>query len=285
MDESLPRRLWTLFEPVHAITYFAPECSEANKRIGLRGYWMGYFGSRAAPMGAVPAGVVTATFHGFHPSRVERAIPDAWTFASPEQIITARAGAAAAALRRIYPQADETAALANPLIERVVREADPSGRPLFAANRALPWPDDPVAALWQGTTSLREERGDGHVGILTAEGLDGCEANILAGATSENSPSDWLKEARAWPDAEWTAAQDRLKARGLLDPRGTATAEAHSLKAHIESRTDALAARPLRALTDPDHLAKALEPLALAVAASGDLPFPNPMGVPRPAAS
>ncbi|MCP2343868.1 SCO6745 family protein [Actinomadura rupiterrae] len=285
MSESLPRRLWTLFEPVHAITYFAPECIEANKRIGLRGYWMGYFGTRAAPMGAVSPGVVTAAFHGFHPDRVRRAVPDAWTFAGPARIVEARAEAAATALRRITPEADEAAKLANPLIERIVREADPSGRPLFAANQALAWPDDPVAALWQGATALREERGDGHVAILTAEGLDGCEANILAAATSENSPGDWLKQSRAWPDAEWQAAEHRLKARGLLTPEAQPTEEARRLKSHIETRTDALAARPLQPLNAPEELAKALEPLAQAVAASGDLPFPNPVGVPRPIAS
>ncbi|MFC5181001.1 SCO6745 family protein [Actinomadura harenae] len=301
MDESLTRRLWTLFEPVHGITYFAPECAEANKRVGLRGYWMGYFGSRAAPMGAVSPGVVTAVFHGFHPDRVRRAVPDAWSFASPEAILAARAEGAAAALRRIMPGVDEAADAARPLIERVVREADGAGRPLFAANRDLAWPDDPVAALWQGATALREERGDGHVAVLTAEGLDGCEANVLASATSADSPGEWLRESRGWSEDEWAAAGRRLADRGLLDleagtneegsateegratAEGRATEEGRRLKAHIEARTDALASRPLRALDDPERLARALRPVALAVQDSSDLPFPNPIGVPRPA--
>lgn len=283
MDETLTRRLWTLFEPVHAVTYFSPECLEANRRAGLRGYWMGYFGSRAAPMGAVSPGVVTAAFHGFHPSRVRRAVPDAWSFAAPETIVVARAEAAAAALRRMLPEADEAAKAAVPLIERVVQGADGAGRPLFAANQAVEWPDDPVAALWQGATALREERGDGHVALLTAEGLDGCEANVLAAATSADSPGEWLRESRAWSEDEWAAAVRRLAERGLLDAEGRASGEGSRLKAHLEARTDALASRPLRVLDDPERLAKALEPVALAVAASGDLPFPNPVGVPRAA--
>ncbi len=279
----MTRRLWTLFEPVHAVTYFSAECVEANRRLGLRGYWMGYFGSRAAPMGAVSPGVVAAVFHGFHPDRVRRAVPDAWSFAAPEKIVVARAEAAAAALRRILPEVDEAAEVALPLVERVVRAADGAGRPLFAANQALEWPDDPVAALWQGATSLREERGDGHVALLTTEGLDGCEANVLATATSADSPGEWLRESRAWSQDEWAAAVRRLAGRGLLDAGGGASEEGRRLKAHIEARTDALASRPLRALDDPERLAKALEPIARAVADSGDLPFPNPVGVPRSA--
>ncbi len=56
---------------------------------------MGYFACRAAPMGAVTAGAVEATFFNFHRARVERAIPDAWTFATPATIVDTRAAAAA----------------------------------------------------------------------------------------------------------------------------------------------------------------------------------------------
>jgi hypothetical protein len=36
-------------------------------------------------------------------------------------------------------------------------------------------PKGRVSALWQAATSLREHRGDGHVAVLTAEGLNGFE--------------------------------------------------------------------------------------------------------------
>jgi len=48
------RSIWTLFEPVHAVTYFAPEARSAFEDAGLRGFWRGYFAGRAAPLG--PAG-------------------------------------------------------------------------------------------------------------------------------------------------------------------------------------------------------------------------------------
>src|SRR5579859_5963302 len=87
---TLARRAWTLFEPIHAIVYFAPEAPEHYKAVGMRGGWMGYFASRSAPMGAVTPGVVTAVFYSFQPAMVERAIPDAWRYSSPEQALAAR---------------------------------------------------------------------------------------------------------------------------------------------------------------------------------------------------
>ena len=168
--------MWKAIEPLHAVTYFSEECRTANKKAGLKGYWMGYFASRGAPLGAVSAGTIEATFFGFHPARVRRAIPDAWGFASPERILAVRGAAAARALRRAFPGIEDVAAETAPQLHEAVMAADGAGRALFAANRDLPVPDDPVEALWQAATALREHRGDGHVAVLTAEGLDGVEA-------------------------------------------------------------------------------------------------------------
>ncbi|MQY02841.1 SCO6745 family protein [Actinomadura macrotermitis] len=280
MDASYARTLWTAIEPIHVVTYFSPESIAANKAVGLRGYWMGYFGSRGAPMGAVAPGVITATFHGFHPGRVRRAIPDAWAFAAPESILEARAEGAAMALRRMTDAAEQVAERATPQLARVVEAADATGRPLFAANREVAAPADPVAALWQATTSLREHRGDGHVAVLTAEGLDGPQANLLAAAV-KGTPAQWLQESRGWSGEEWDAAKDALVERGLLDAEGEATEQGRALRDEIEERTDRLAAPPYRVLDDPAGLYAALKPLAQAVADSGDLPFPNPIGLPR----
>jgi len=71
--ERVARTLWEATEPVHALVYFAPEVREAFEGAGLRGFWRGYFAGRAAPLGAVGAGVVTATFFGFAPEFVARA--------------------------------------------------------------------------------------------------------------------------------------------------------------------------------------------------------------------
>jgi hypothetical protein len=128
------RELWRVFEPVHAVTYFAPECTEAMRSLGLKGFWMGYFASRAAPLGAVGPGPVAASFFNFKPTMVARALPDAWSFASPAAVIEARRGAAASALRRLRPQIDADAAALVDILGRLVatarERAGSSSRPI-----------------------------------------------------------------------------------------------------------------------------------------------------------
>lgn len=283
-DAAFARTVWQVLEPVHAVTYFAPESREANRAVGLRGFWMGYFASRAAPLGAVAAGVVEAVFFNFHPAMVRRAVPDAWGFAAPDAVLRARAGAATAALRRVAPSAAAAAADTVPLLDRAVAAADGGGRPLFAANRDLAAqpPDDPVGALWQAATALREHRGDGHVAVLTAEGLDGCEAHVLHAACRQ-LPAAMLRDNRGWSEADWRAAEGRLAARGLLSADGGPTPEGRALRAHVEARTDALAVRPYRAAlttAEAGRLVDRLTPLTDEVLAAGAIPFPNPMGLP-----
>ncbi|MGW7548980.1 SCO6745 family protein [Streptomyces sp. NPDC054770] len=281
MEAAFARTVWQVLEPLHAVTYFAPESREANRAVGLRGFWMGYFAARAAPLGAVTAGVVEAVFFNFHPAMVRRAIPDAWGFATPDAVLRARTEAAAAALRRTAPPAKDAVVELVLLLERVVAAADGAGRPLFAANRGLPGPEDRVGALWQAATTLREHRGDGHVAVLTAEGLDGCEAHVLF-AACEGLPAGILRENRGWSAQDWQAAADRLAARGLLDSSGRPTAGGRALRSHIEARTDDLAVRPYRDLTRTEaaRLLGLLTVLADQVLTSGTIPFPNPMGLP-----
>lgn len=95
------RRIWRLFDPLHTVTYFSAESREAFRDAGLKGFWMGYFAGRSAPMGAVGPGVVEATFFNFAPVLVRRAIPDAWKFASPQAILEARLSGVDAALRSV----------------------------------------------------------------------------------------------------------------------------------------------------------------------------------------
>src|SRR5690606_8561336 len=71
------RDLWRLLEPIHAVTYFSPEPIEALAAAGYRGFWMGYFAGRTAPLGPAPAELVHALFHNFAYARVARALPAA----------------------------------------------------------------------------------------------------------------------------------------------------------------------------------------------------------------
>jgi hypothetical protein len=93
--------MWTLFEPVHAVTYFAPEARSAFEAAGLRGFWRGYFAGRAAPLGPASAAVVTASFYNFAPAMVSRAVPGVWELMSPAKSLLTRQDGAIAALRRL----------------------------------------------------------------------------------------------------------------------------------------------------------------------------------------
>src|SRR3954454_17833505 len=91
-------------EPLHAHLYFAPEHDERFSALGLKPGRMSYFAGRAAPMGAVGAGVVTATFYKFSPSLVAHMIPRAWALAAPAHVVTARLDAGRPAGReRVAP--------------------------------------------------------------------------------------------------------------------------------------------------------------------------------------
>src|SRR3978361_1060428 len=88
-------------EPLPSHVYFAPETEQHLTAAGLRPGRMCYFAGRAAAMGAVGPGVVTATFYNFAPSIVARHVPRAWTLASPEQVLAARHDAARTSLTRL----------------------------------------------------------------------------------------------------------------------------------------------------------------------------------------
>jgi len=283
MDAAIARRVWHRLETVNAVTYFAPECRQAADDVGLKGFWMGYFAFRAAPMGRVGSGVVGATFFNFHPDRVRRAIPDAWVFAHPADVVVARASAAAAALRRLLPDdgADRLAEAILPDLRAAVGVADGTGRALFAANRELDVPADPVAALWQSATALREHRGDGHVALLTTTGLDGCEMLVLFAAT-EGLPPELFQASRGWPEYEWVEARERLQGRGLVAGDGSATPAGRQLRNEIERRTDELAVEPYAALGEQrvGELIARLDGPARQISGADVIVYPNPMGLP-----
>ncbi len=277
------RSIWHRLEVLHTVTYFSPETAQAGDALGLRGFWMGYFAFRAAPLGPVVPAVVEATFFNFHRRRVERAIPDAWDRAGPALLLDTRAAAAAASLRRLLgnDQAEALAAAVLADLAEAARGAPAQGRPLFAANRSVA-PAEPVAALWQAATALREHRGDGHVALLTAAGLGPAEALVLF-AASEGMDPEILRTSRGWSEEEWAAAAAALSARGLHGDGGI-TPAGRALRGQIEAGTDALAwsAYAGLGLDGADRVLDVLRPAARIVARAGELPFPNPVGVPEP---
>jgi hypothetical protein len=276
------RQMWTRFEPIHTVTYFTPEARDAYDAVGLRGYWRGYFGGRSAPMGAVGAMPVIATFHGFAPSMVQRALPDVWTRATPDATLVARRTGAEAALLRLAVDVDPAElARAAELAEAAVELLDPAGHTLGAANLGLPRDADAsaLARLWQAATTLREHRGDGHVAALVTYGFDGCESIVWRAGIRYREE---MQQFRGWTDAEWDAATVRLRERGWLRPDGSHTPDGSDAYAAVEQATDRAAGRVWGALGigRTETLRDLLTPLA--VSAYTAIPFTNPIGVPHP---
>ncbi|MDX3192182.1 hypothetical protein PV458_27550 [Streptomyces sp. MN03-5084-2B] len=267
------RRLWAAVEPLHAVVYFAPETAAAAKAAGLRGYWMGYFAGRVAPLGPIGPEPATAVLFGFAPAMVARALPDAWSFASPETVVATRMEAVAAALRPVAGDVSELSAL----LWRAVDASEFGGRPLAAAWAAVPKPADPLARLWLAATILREHRGDGHVLAAVHAGLSGLETTLTHIGDGVLARAD-IQPHRGWSDAQWDAAVDRLRARGILGADGVLTEAGRELRRRIEADTDRLAAVG----TDVERALELAVPLSRAVIDTGLVTVPNPVGVPRP---
>lgn len=284
------RRLWQLFEPIHAVTYFSPEPLAALKAAGYRGFWMGYFAGRAAPLGRATAELTHAVFYNFAFEHVRRAIPDAWDLAAPEAALAARQDGSVAALRR-HLGASTAGAGADPIGERAVDRAAEvamraaaaaplEGRPLFAANRALPVPAEPLARLWHAATLLREHRGDGHVAALVAAGIGGRESHVLH-ALATGTPADVYALARRMTTAEWQTIRSGLEDRGLVNRDGALTSAGRELKEVVEAQTDRAAGTAYADLDEAEveQLARDLRPIAAAVVAAGEIPSRSPMGL------
>jgi hypothetical protein len=277
--------MWQVYEPIHAVTYFAPEARAATDSLGLRGGWMGYFAGRAAPMGAVSADVVIATFFNFHPDMVRRSIPDAWHLAEPDAVLEAREKGVDRALHRLLADAIGSSELAEAasLARRAVDACEPYGRPLYASNAALEWPDEPHMVLWSAATRLREHRGDGHVASLVGAGLDGCEAHVTVAAVG-TVPAEMQRKFRWWSAEEWAAAEVRLHERGWLEHDGKLTVHGYAERARLETSTDRLAMGPWDHLgrDSTKRLYELLMPIATRLMGEDNVPVPNPMGLPWP---
>jgi hypothetical protein len=275
---TVRRPFWQGIEVIHDVVYFGDDIRERFDAIGLKGWWMAYFAQRSAALGTPDPRTVTALFHGFSPRLVERALPDAWSLADRDEILATRLKLA---VDRLTPSIDpgaletEIARLAKEL-EAIVDGLDFAGRALAAAHASLPRPNDPLERLWSAATVLREYRGDSHVAILVAAGLDGAAANALAVADGRAPARQ--QEARGWDDDEWLAAYEHLRRRAWTNEYGEITDAGKAARAQIEDATDRVSSAcfdeemQARAITTE----RALVDLARAINSAGAVPFPNP---------
>lgn len=267
------RKIGVAISAAHQFVYVIPESAQEAARFGVTSSepaGPAYFAFRAAALGAVPWRVVVAVFYNWSP-RAVRTMAGVWDAAPPQQWQEARFAAAGRALRRVGVRltADEIAE-ARSLIDPVVAGADYAGKPLAAANASVPLPADPLVALWQQITVLREWRGDAHFTVLAASQLGPCDCNVLQCAAGRY-PADLARATRRWNEDEWAAATTRLVARGWLTPDATLTDAGAAAREQIETETDSQCA-PLWAPVGDDateRLAALIKPIRDAFIASG----------------
>jgi hypothetical protein len=287
MTSPLVRQAHDATNVLHSLIYFAPEAEQHFTAAGLERGRMCYFAGRSAPMGAVGAGVVTATFYNFSPDLVAAAIPRAWQLAAPAAVIAARFAAVDAAVRRLLgPRliaAPDLVTLVG-LVREAASACTPEGRPLYAGHADLPWPGGgPHLDLWHALSLLREHRGDGHVAALTAAGLSGLEALVTHTATGQGFTPEFARASRGWAAADWDGAVAGLTARGLLDDAGELTAAGLEVRAKVERDTDRMAAPPWLHLGDEGtgQVIQLGRQLSRAVAAGGAFPADGVFARPR----
>jgi hypothetical protein len=198
-------------------------------------------------------------------------VPAAWSVAGPPQILAARERAVDRMSRTLLGDLIGSPGLAEAagLARDAALAAGTAGRPLAAANADLPWPGEAHLVLWHAINVLREHRGDGHIAALQAAGLDPCEA-LVSFAAIGAAPEE-VFAGRGWTAAEWSAARDRLAARGWIDAAGQATQRGRDGRDEIEWRTDRLAEGPWQAL-GPGRSARLSELTAPLLGAAFDDP-------------
>jgi hypothetical protein len=268
------RRMFELLEPICLVTFFAEECNEELAALGHRTYWDGYFASRAAPLGRVPAEVVHAAFYNFADGEAARHIPSAWAAIPAEESLAARLRGSTRSLRRVLGDGlagSPGLVRATDLTTKAATSAPTEGRVMYAGMRTLPIPSDPVARLWHSATMLREHRGDGHIAALLCARIGGTEAHLLSALDLDVDPPESFGRVHHLPEQRLAEVMAGLRERGLVDADGRFTDAGRQTKARIEALTDDLAAAPYQALTpaELDELVTELEPITARLVATG----------------
>ncbi|WP_418960081.1 SCO6745 family protein [Streptomyces tritici] len=251
MGTSLPpravRRCAGALNSLHATLFFSPDLDREFTALGFTDPNQMRLAARVAPLGAVGPGVVAATFYNYNHALLAQHFPAVWSTASPAEVLDARLRVVDATLRRLLGEetlASDGLAEAAELALRAAEGCTRHARPLYAGNADLPVPEAPHLRFWHATTLLREHRGDAHLAALLSAGLDPVEALVSHTATGKGMSPRWVLSSRGWRRADWEAAAERLRERGLLDAEGELTEAGVALREEIEEHTDRLDAAP-----------------------------------------
>lgn len=278
-DRSTPvaRRLGSALEPVIGQVFFSPECHANYVELGFdpssadaNGVALpdgpAYFTSRGSLMGQVPGELVASAFGVFSPAAVIPSVTLGWQRTDAATIRQARHDGSIAQLRRLLGDAPDSLARVNELLQRAVDPLRVEGKPLFAGVRSQPLDDDPLGAMFQLGEALREFRGDAHIAAWTMAGYDATEIG-LATELYWGLPMRSYARTRAWTDAEFDAALERLESRGHIAD-GAFTDTGRAAREAVEVATDDAMTPALAALGDDvEELIELLTPWGVTVRA------------------
>jgi hypothetical protein len=269
------RRLRNAVEPLAAGIYFAPEAHEAYAQLGFSpspaandGVQMpdgvAYFASRGACLGQVHGDVIAAAFGVFNPEIVVPLVASAWTITDAPTILAAREHGARESLRRMLGDPPKGAERATELLRRGASAARGEGRHLFSGLRSLGFPGDPIADLWRAADLVREHRGDSHIAAWISRGFDATEISLIT-EPYIGLPMRTYARSRAWSDADFDAALERMTARGYFTD-GELNDAGRDAREAVEVATDRQEASIIDAIGDDfDELCDLLEPWADAI--------------------
>ena len=237
--------MWEAVERYHQLCYWAPEVREEGTRAGLKGFWMNYFATRVAPLGAVSPETVQSLFFYYSPDRIHRAIPDAWSFATPNEILALpRYRGMDQALRRELGSLfdSQEVSIAVELAQQAIAATREPAAPFTRVGIRCLGRMNPHLALWQACTVLREHRSGSHLLALATEELDGPQSVITQVAVNE-APVDWIQHEAGWSDDAVEEAKELLRARGWLDDADQATPQCYEGRRRVEALTDSFDGR------------------------------------------
>ncbi len=264
---QVSRRLRARADAILGIVWFIPEARDGYG-LGLTPA-EGNLAARAACLGRVPGTVAAAAFAPLEPGLVARAVDRALDVTDPETLLDQRLRACERALDSLDVDRSEIRRTVA-LVRRAAEAGTIPGHPVYAGLRSLPWPEDPVGALWRACDLVREHRGDSHVHAWMAADLDSVEINILSERWRGEPVGSVTTVQMGWSSSAVHDGVERLRGRGLLD-HDELSDSGRELRDRIEAATDSQERGLVSALgTDADDCLELLTPWARAVTAGAE---------------
>ncbi|MET3807441.1 hypothetical protein ABIB25_004464 [Nakamurella sp. UYEF19] len=229
------RHLRDAIERIALVDLWSRQGAEARAAIGLD-FLGGYVWGRGSALGSAPnPAVVASAFAVFEPGLVGALLGPAVATATWDQIQHAKLAGALGALGATIGEPEAVPDIVQ-IIRRGLTAADPTGRPLYAGLSSLPWPAQPLGQLWHGVNLLREFRGDTHVAVCVAAGLDGVRMNVLTERWIGWPPRTY-SATRGWSPEALADAYGRLARDGWLDGDDL-TESGRARREELEQHTD-----------------------------------------------